>query len=161
MKKGNSNLEIIMSMVLLTLFTICIFVLIATGNNTEEKIIVQNEIKNNARIASSYINVKLKQNDISNKIMIKENPNTQRDALVIQEGMLQKKTDTWIYYDQGYLLECVTDSNSSPTNDVATKIAKVDGFTVSMEDQKIKSYISYFYNNEPHTVEQIVVLRSK
>ncbi len=161
MKKGNSNIELIMGILLLVLFTASFFTLITTGSNTEKRILEQNEIKANARIAQSYINVKLKQNDKAGKISIKENPDTQKNALVISNVVDGEKYDTWIYFKNGNLLESTTLENVPPVDKEAYKIAKIDGFEIKKEDQKVVSSISYFYNNEPHTVDLIVILRSK
>ncbi len=159
--KGTSNTETFLSLLLLILLSICIFTLISTGNITEKRILAQTEIKSNARIAEGYINLKLKQNDISGKIVVKENPNTEKNALVINDGVREAKTNTWIYFNDGYLLESTTVDNMPPDDKTATKIAKIDGFNITKEDQKVVTEISYFYDNEPHTVKQIIVLRSK
>ncbi len=160
MKKGNSNIELIMGLLLLVLFTTCFFTLITTGSNTEKRILEQSEIKANARTAQSYISVKLKQNDKADKILVKENPNTKKNALVIRDVIDGEKYYTWIYFKGGYLLESTTLENVPPNDEEAHKIAKIDGFEVEMDGQKVTSSISYFYNNEPHTVDLIVILRS-
>lgn len=161
MRKDYSNIETILSMILLILFAICIFTLITTGNNTEKRIIEQTAIKANARAAESYINIAIKQNDSSGKIDVKQNPNTGENALVITDGSRDDKTNRWIYFDDNYLKESITADNMPPNDATATNIAKIDNFKITKEDQKIVSEISYIYNNEPHTVEQIYVLRSK
>ncbi len=161
MRKGSSNIETIVSLVLLILITISLFSLITAGNNTEKRIIEQNDIKANARVASAYINVKLKQNDEQGRISVKQNPNTGEDALIINDVSADKKTNTWIYFNNGYLLESTTSENIPPNDDTAYRIAKIDNFKISKEDQKVISEISYIYNGEPHTVSSIVILRSK
>ncbi len=161
MKNSSSNIELIMGLLLLVLFTASFFTLITTGSNTEKRILEQNEIKANARIAHSYINVKLKQNDKAGKISVKQNPETQNNALIISDVFNGEKYDTWIYYKDGYLLETTALENVPPKDTDAYKIAKIDGFEIKKEGQKVVSSISYFYNNEPHTVDLIVILRSK
>ncbi len=159
--KDSSNIETILSLLLLVLLSICIFTLISTGNTTEQRILQQNEVKANARIAEAYISNKLKQNDISNKITVKQNPFTGQNALVIINGTKESKTNTWVYFNNGYLLESTTLDNMPPNDKTSIKIAKLDGFSIVKENQKVVTEFSYFYNNDPHTVKQIIVLRSQ
>ncbi len=160
-RKGSSNIETILSLILLILLSVCIFTLISTGSVTEQRILAQNDVKSNARIAEAYISTKLKQNDVSDKIVVKQNPFTSKNALVINDGSKETKTNTWIYFNNGYLLESTTLDNMPPDDSSAIKIAKLDGFSITKEDQKIVTEFFYFYNDEPHTAKQIVVLRSK
>lgn len=159
-KKGSSNIETIMTMTLLILFSAAIFTLMYVGNDTEKRILDQNAIKSNARVASSYINVKLKQNDVSGKISVKVNPNTASNALVITDISSKEKKNTWIYFEDGYLLESTTEE-LAPDNDTAFQIAKIDDFQIDKENDTITTRIKYFYNNEMQKVTSIIVLRSE
>lgn len=159
-KKGSSNIETIMTMTLLILFSAAIFALMYVGNDTEKRILEQNAIKANARVASSYINVKLKQNDIRGKISVKINPNTASNALVITDTNSKDKKNTWIYFENGYLLESTTEE-LAPDNDTAFQIAKIDDFQIEKENDTITTKIKYFYNNEMQKITSIIVLRSE
>ncbi len=161
MRKDYSNVETILSMILLLLLSVCIFTLLTTGNNTEKRIIEQNNIKSNARTAVNYINLNLKANDVSNAINVKQNPNSGDNAIVITTNINGEKTNKWIYFTNNYLMESITPINSPPNDENATKIAKIDDFSVVEDDKKIITNISYIYNNEPNTIQQVFVLRSK
>ncbi len=161
MRKDYSNIETILSIILLILFTICIFTLVSTGNDTEKRILEQTNIKSNARNAESYINMTIKQNDVAGRITVRPNPNTGENALVVSSGDRDEKVNKWIYFDNNYLKESITPYDIPPNDAEAIKIAKIDNFKITKENQKIISEISYIYNNEPHTVEQFFVLRSK
>lgn len=160
MKKSDTNLETIMSLIILILFISSTLALILTGKSTQEKIINQNSIKSNSQYASSYITMTLRQNDEINKIYVKENSNTQENALVIENDVKGVKTLTWIYFDEGFLFEAKTVENKLPDNRKATKIADIDGFYIEKDGHKITYEISYIYNNHPITTEHFVILRS-
>lgn len=161
MKKVGSNVEVVMSIILLILFSICVFTLISTGNNTERRILEQNEIKNNARMATSYINTIIKQNDVTGKIAVKPNPKTNQNCLVINEMIDGQKMNNWIYYEDGYLKQSMTIDNSPPDYETSSKIAKIDGFDINKEGRKITIEISYYYDGELHSISKVVILRSK
>lgn len=160
MKNISSIIEKIMSIILLMMFILCFFILISTGKSTQQRILNKDKIKSNAKTAASYVDVKLKQNDQSGKILVKENPNTNSNALVIVDNFDGIITNTWIYFDDGFLLESRTLNNSSPKNSTATKIARIDGFNIEKNNKKIKYDVSYFYNNEVFNISHIAILRS-
>lgn len=160
MKKLSSNIKIIMSIILIIIFVFCFFTITLTSKITHQKILTKNEIKTNANIASSYINMKLKQNDKSENIYTKKNPNTNKNALVILDDCDNPLTNTWIYFDRGFLWENKSLKNSPPNQKNATKIASIDGFNIQKDNQKIIYEISYIYNSTPYTDEYVVILRS-
>lgn len=160
MKKLSPNIEIIMYIILLTMFVFCFFILILTGKVAQQKMLNENAVKTNVKLASTYIDVKLKQNDKSDNIYVKENPNTNNDALVILNDGNNNLTNTWIYFDKGALWESKTIENAPPNSKTATEIAKIDGFNIKKNNQNITYEISYIYNNIPYTNEYVVILRS-
>lgn len=160
-RKGSGNFETVMAMVLLILFSMSIFVLMYVGKDTEKRILEQNDIKANARVASSYINVKIKQNDEINKISVKSNPATSENALVIASEENGEKIDTWIYFDDGYLFESTVLRSMAPDIQNAFPIAKIEDFFIEKQESKITTSIKYMYNGQMQKVTSIIVLRSE
>lgn len=160
MKNLTSSIEKIMSILLLVMFILCFFILISTGKITQERILSKDKVKSNTKTAASYIDVQLKQNDESGKILVKENPNTNDNALVIVDNFDGVITNTWIYFDNGFLLEAKTLDNIAPNNINAKKIARINGFNIEKDNKKISYDISCFYNNDVITTNHIAILRS-
>lgn len=159
-RKGSSNFETIASMTLLILFAVSIFTLIYVGKDTEARILEQNDIKANARVASSYINVKLKQNDRARSISLKPNDTDTGNELIIDHEVNGQMTYTRIYFEDGYLYESSSVIDDDKNDEQTFAIAKIDGFEIEKEDRRITTKIKYKYNGSNQEVKSIIVLRS-
>lgn len=159
-RKGSSNFETIASMTLLILFAVSIFTLMYVGKDTEKRILEQNDIKANARVASSYINVKLKQNDRAKSISLKPNDTNTGNELVIDHEIDGQVKYTRIYFKDGYLYESSSVVNDDKNEEQTFAIAKIDGFEIEKEDRRITTKIKYKYNGINQEVTSIIVLRS-
>jgi len=120
----SSLVELIMVMTLLVLFGVTIFTLMYSGADTQDRIMRDKNTQIDARIAVSYINVKLRQNDAMNKgvdnqtkIGVQPISLTGRNAIVIRERTIDYEYDTWIYEYEGKLYEMLTDPDNEPNPD--------------------------------------------
>lgn len=165
-KNGYILLELTMMIVLIFLFGVAIYQIINQGKSTEEKIIAKKTAQIDARIALSFLNVKIKQNDIRDKIKIKVLEQNKKNALVIEERSQDTNYDTWIYFYDGKLYECITDEGKQPQQDLSTQISAIDDFNIGYNKNKraIINKIDYSYKLDDKVVtdklESIVNVRS-
>jgi len=155
-------IELIMVMTLLVLFGMTIFSLMYTGSDTQKRIEAKKNAQMDARIASSYINVKMRQNDSAGKIELTtffmEDRNDEIFAIIIHEADFFSDVyyDTWIYVVDGKLYECITDTGVSPTRvEDGFFIVNAKSITsILHDDGSITNTIVYMYGDENQMKEQ-------
>jgi len=159
-ESGASLIEMVMVMMLLVVFGFTIYSLIYAGSETQKKIMDEKDAQVSARIALSYINVRLRQNDDAGKVRVAKNEATGQNAILIQERG-DDDYDTWIYWSDGKLLECLTDAGEPPVDANGFTIVEIAGFqTVLNPDGSITDTVQYEYNGQLAELSQVVDLRS-
>jgi len=111
----NVSIESLMVILLMIFFASAICVLIIEGSRTYEAILSTKEIEENQRIAFSYVSMRIKQNDQIHSIHLEEEGFNHETILVIDHHHLEEGLHSYIYFDQGYLLECYTDGPLDPS----------------------------------------------
>lgn len=158
--KGSSNYEMIIMMVLLILFASSIYTMIYAGISTQERILNVKNSQINTRVATSYLNVKLKQNDKSEKISIVKNPMDGKDAIVLHDQFNDGSYDTWIYFENKKLVEQLVEIGSTPSAELGFEIAEVEDFQVELENNLLQTTISYKSNNQLYNITSKYALKS-
>jgi hypothetical protein len=125
----------------------------------QQKILAQKSSQIDARIALSFINMRVRQNDEKGMVHVKKYRGN--DAIVLQSRG-DYEYDTWIYFIDGKLLECVLDAGQEPGEFQGTEIANVLSFDVSFSGNKrsLVSKISFLNNEKAEVMEKIVTLSS-
>ena len=108
-RRINVSIESIMVTVLLIIFAIAISILIFEGTRTYGRIIESRSTEENTRIALSYVNMKVKQNDIEGNITIEEGHLADASALVIRHAGEEAGLISYVYFKDDHLYECYTD----------------------------------------------------
>ena len=168
--RGDALVELVMVMMIMVLFGASVYAMIAAGSNAQEKIMRQKEQQVEARIALSYMNVRIRQNDARGKITIQPNGVNGQNAVLIRERddeVFFSPFDRWIYWSDGVLKECMVDPGE-PVNDfpgMYTPIAEVEGFAAEVDaDGNISVTIQYLYgeagNAEPRELSSVIHMRS-
>jgi hypothetical protein len=121
-----------MVILLMIVFAVSISVLIYQGSQTYRIILKDKELAENNRIALSYINMKIKQNDTKDAINLDSFPPIKDDVLVISHHGLEKGLITYIFFYEGALWECYTDSVLDLT--ISSKIIDLDGQLIFSKD---------------------------
>ncbi len=94
-------------MLLFIIFTGLIGLLIVRGQGSYDTVLQTKEQNENTRIAFSYINMKIKQNNSGDSIQVLPSPyNTESNMIDIVHSGPQKGLVTHILYYEGYLYEC-------------------------------------------------------
>jgi len=154
----------VMVMLLLFLFGFTTYSLIYAGSETQHRIVDEKNAQVDARIALSYINVKLRQNDSSGLIFVRPNGVNGGNAIVIQyrdEYFPEYDYDTWIYWDRGYLYEILSMPDEEPAWFGANTIVGIAGFDTEINDGGvIVNTITYRYQGRFMTISNTISLRS-
>ena len=161
-ESGNTLIELIMVMVLMIFFGITIFTLIQAGSRTEQKIIDNKNAQVDARIAMSYINVRIRKNDSTGKVEVAPVEHTGRNGILLRYRSFEGDYDRWIYYNDGVLLECLTDPDVQPDDNLAQPIIEVNDFNVEYdgETNSVTTTLNYMYNEELEEIETKIKLRN-
>lgn len=150
-----------MVMTILVLFGMTIYSLIYSGKNTQEHIINEKDAQADARIALSYINVRLRQNDVNGKISVEKIDLTGKNAILIKECMDDYEYDTWIFCHNGMLMECLVDAGEQPTELDSFYIVDIEGVdTVVDPDGCITNTVYYYYGKVLENISSTVYMRS-
>ena len=160
--KGYTTVELVLVLLLLLLFGVTTFTLIFAGSDTYQRISNNKNAETDARIALSYLNVKIRQNDMAGKIEVKNYPGTERTALVLHDTRPESDLVTWIFWENGMLLECLISEGDLPSSDFSFLIVEVDDFTVSYDEETrmLTGTVSYEYNNRAMERSCKVFIRS-
>lgn len=155
MRNKTIGIEAIAVMLLLILFAFVVFLIIDAGSNAFESIMHDKQSTMGARVAYSYINMKVKQSDNSGDVSVQQTE--YGDTLRIDSGDFS----TFIFYSDGNLYECVTKSDGAPKVSASNKITKIDGFSIEQVERRL--YIECVYDRGDETkdiVKGVVGLRS-
>jgi hypothetical protein len=160
--KGYSTVELVLVLLLLLLFGVTTFTLIFAGSDTYQRISDNKNAETDARIALSYLNVKIRQNDMAGKIEVKNFPGTGKPALVLHDTRPESDLITWIFWERGMLLECLISEGEIPSSDLSFLIVEVDDFTVSYDEETrmLTGTVSYEYDGRVIDRSCKVYLRS-
>jgi len=161
-ESGNTLVELIMVMVLMVFFGFTIFTLIQAGSQTEQRIIDNKNAQVDARIAASYLNVRIRKNDSAGKIEIMPVEHTGENGILLKYRSFEEEYDRWIYFSDGKLLECITDPNVAPEDNLSTVIVELEGFDVFYDEARnaLVTTIRYEYNGALEEINSTVKLRN-
>lgn len=151
------GVESLVVMIVLILFAFVVFLMVEAGANAYDNIVDNKQVTTGARVAYSYMSMKIKQNDEAGAIQIVQTEFG--DTLRIDIG--DTKFSSFIFYAEGALYECITKANNSPSVAAGNKITHLDGFSASMDGNFIHIECRYEHNDgESEIVTGVVGLRS-
>jgi len=155
----NTSIESFLVMILMTVFAISVSFIIMQGKSTFERV-TENKIQDeNARIALSYVNKRIKQNDESGGISVVEDAVEGLTALKISHESYEEGLFTYIFYHEGIMYECYTDID--PTIRLSTEIIPVSNLSFEESNGQIIMKLDYEYQGDMIPIEQKTTLRSK
>ena len=142
--------EMIMVMTLMILFGVTMFTLAAAGSRAQEKIIEGKNAQIDARIAVSYLNVKLRQNCAAGKIRIVPCPVADGNAILI-ETRGEEDFDRWIFFSGGAIREYLCEAGGAPEPDFCLPIIGAEGFDTEYDPEKNLLTNTVFYTSGGET----------
>ncbi len=107
----------------------------------------------NIEVATSYLNVKIRQNDKSNTLNVVTLAKLNEPALHISKT----ENDVWIYEYQGSLVQEDTKKGELPKQTDYFKIAEITDFNITLENNKIEYSVSI---DENYKETMAITLRS-
>ena len=158
-QKGSTLTELIMVMLLLVIFGMSISWLIYSGGRAQERIISERNSQIDARIAISYLNMVIRQNDAAGRVSIRQNEITGENSIFIKEN-IDLPYDMWIYWADGYIYECFISPGGQPEIGLSQRIAEVDWFFTEMNGGLIVNTIGYTVNGAEMELTGAIFLRS-
>ena len=162
-EEGSGVTEQLMVMTLMILFGLYIYLMVFSGYRLTQKIENDKDAQIEARTAISYINVRLRQFDAVNGIVIVSNSYNGGDSILLRNrnpGAPELDYDTWIFWDRGTLMEVLTDADARPEWEAAVYIAQIEGFKAVQNGDFVVSSVLYTYAGEQHTLSSSVLIRS-
>ncbi|MDR1159518.1 MAG: DUF4860 domain-containing protein [Syntrophomonadaceae bacterium] len=135
-EKGYSLIEITFVMILIALFGITTYTLVAVGAQSYEKMLYEREDHSNLRIALSYISTRVRQADAENDIHL-EKIDEVNDALVISSAIDGDIYETWIYQYEDHLYELFKPQEIAFDPEYGTSLVVIGGMDLSLsQDQQ-------------------------
>ncbi|MCL2565991.1 MAG: DUF4860 domain-containing protein [Defluviitaleaceae bacterium] len=161
-EKGSAVIELIAAMIFMVIFGVLALNIIQLGNEAGQRVIEGTNSQADARIAANYVNSQIRMNDTIGRVEISHLEQSGRDAILIRNRTAAADFDRWIYFEDGKLLEALTEPYVQPVPELATVIAQIYNFRVSYDAQRnvIKAFIEYAHNDEIHLITMSIALRS-
>lgn len=138
--KGSNNgytlIELILVVALLALFGIATLTLVLSSSTAYKGIMERKETDSGLRVALSYLDTKIKQNDAKDVIRLESNPSGNGRAVVIEEEMEGSLYETWIYLSAGKLREVLVGKGDPVKDELGFEIADIEGFDVNYDSRR-------------------------
>jgi len=152
----NTSIESFLVMVLMIVFAVSTMFIIIEGKEAFERV-TENKIEDeNARIALSFVNKRIRQDDFTGSIEVIEDGVEGIKSLRVNHG---DGMYTYIYEYDGIMFECYTDEE--PSIHLSTEIVPVKNLEFEMIGNQIIMTLRYEYHGTMIPIEQIITLRSK
>jgi hypothetical protein len=131
-RRGYTLIEMVLVMFLLILVSFYVFTLTGVGSAAYLRLTDWQNRTADLRIGLSYIDVKVRSNDMADRIEIRPDPFSGNDALVMIRPVGEELFLTWIYVHDGCLYELFVRENAVVTPEMGNKIADVQTMQLSM-----------------------------
>lgn len=136
LNRGYTLIELVLVMALLALFGVATFSLVISGSTAYKGIMEKKDSESELRVAISYLDTKVRQNDFKNAVRLKENPAGDGKALVVEETVEGIVYETWIYLSGGKLREVLVETGEPVQDNLGFEIATIEGFNVAYDSEK-------------------------
>ena len=150
------SVELVMVMLVLVIFALVVFALIGAGTSAYNGILGDKENMQSARVAYSYVNMKLKQNDVQGLVSVEQTEFG--DTLVISSA--DGDYETYLFFSEGVLYECITAQGKQPAVPASNRVTTLKGFEVELNGSYIDITCVCKNGDRLLTVEGTVGLRS-
>ena len=127
--------DVLFVLAMFCLFAIYAVLLIVVGAKVYQKTINGMNDNFNSRTPFSYVTEKIRQSDRMGALEIGKIG--EYDALIINETLQDKEYCTYIYAQDGWLKELLTEKNNSLSPDAGQNIIQVTDFHISQTDDGI------------------------
>ncbi|MFO7637160.1 MAG: DUF4860 domain-containing protein [Clostridia bacterium] len=132
-RNRNTQIESILVIFLIICFCVAAAALIRSGQQSFRRIVDNKNQTENLRIAFSYVNMRIRQNDIGGNVVFRENAVESEDALTIYHAGLEEGLVTHIFHKDGVLWEWYGYRDDVPTKDYSFKIIELDNLALGYD----------------------------
>ncbi len=130
-RRGYTHIEVILVMLLLCAVSFLIFATVSAGSRAYANLSARQERDAALRVGFSFLDVKLRKNDLVGAIRVAANPFAGGDALVIRADVEGQWFETWIYCLDGGLFELFARADAPLLHAAASRIAAVDRMSLA------------------------------
>lgn len=157
-----NTIETVLVTILLIIFASAIFLLVASGGEAYKNILANRESLGRARVASSYISVKIRQNDTSGAVYVTDEAADDQKTLVIVHSNELEGYISYIFFNDGALYESFVSEDTKPGVDNAMLVCWVDELDIYASDdgQSIMLSAGYMINGSLKHFNSRILLRS-
>lgn len=147
--RGSVSAETISVLFLLLILGIGIFALAVSSTSAYSGIYNMKNTDSQLRLALSFINMKIRQNDRKGAVRVGKNPVNGGSAVIIREEYDNGFYETWIYQNDGKLREALMPEGMEPSDEYSFEIADADGFAAELDRNLLN--ISVWIDNDEGT----------
>lgn len=120
------------------ILVIIITIIVLYSKNVYSSVSVDADVFKELNTSMSYINIKIRQNDIQDVVSVKTIDYNNENALCISG----ENSDIWIYDFDGKLFEETVEKGEEPKNENVIEISEVTSFDISQEGNLINYSVS-------------------
>lgn len=144
--------------VILIIMGLCIsaVVLMDAGKKAYGRILENNSQLENARIALSYLGMRLRQNNSEGVVYYMQNGIDNADTIKLKHSGDFEGMATYIYYANGELREIFTWAGTEPDPKFGESIVSLEGLDIDYGDGYFKFTAHYTEDGELKSLEQII-----
>ncbi len=155
--------ESFLVVLLLTIFCCAIAIMILQGSQTFKQIIEDKNTIEDLRIATSYINMIVAQNDSLDSITVERSFLDKHSALVVKHSGDEAGFTTYIYCEDNYLWELYAVNGEQPDPAMAIKLVPAKAVAFDYDEQKHAIVVNYDYSyrNRAEHIQEIVALKTR
>ncbi|RRD96075.1 DUF4860 domain-containing protein [Clostridiales bacterium COT073_COT-073] len=157
MNKKAISTESLFVMILFMMFTISMVSMIISGKTSYGKILDEKEQTEKMRISTSYLRMKLKQNNQVNAVQITHDTNSDMDLLEIYHDGEESEYKTIIYYYDGKICEAYLAEADSFTPELGEPVVDVDAETIRFV--LVPKGVEILYTFAEEEVKQFVAMQ--
>ena len=154
MGKSSQTIGFIISLILICLFAVCVFLVLATGAEIYKDISGVMDTQFGAQTAIGYTATKIRHFDTAGSITVGTLDDS--DAIVLRENIEGIDYLTYLYSHEGYLCELFCEADSGLHPEDGQQIIAVDGFAFTLED----SMLHIVCTTNGSNIAQSIYLRS-
>ena len=162
-KRGATTVELLLVFSLVALFGMTMVTLILSGGDVYQRILDRKQAEGDARIAISYVNVLIRQSDMTDGVSVQPVDCSDRDALALKVVGDGVNFTRWVFYREGALWECIADEGAPPDPALSEKIIDIGDYHVAYDQERdiINQSVGYQYDGAARTLSMSVMLRSE
>jgi len=144
-QRGSGLVELLLVLTLLALLGATLLTLMFSGMKTYQRIDSKRSAEAEARVALSYLTIRLHQGDVAGGVEILTGGDIPGGKAIALTDYAQDSSCTWIYFTDGKLYECMMGEGLIPTDHDGFVIAHLDDLILDYNplDSTLHSVVAY------------------